>query len=121
MATIRCRDCGAERTQCPRNTRYCKACRLLRDILYWEHERRTCIQCRAAFAPIGRSDFHCSACRPGIRGRTVACVFGHGGQQLLTGIPVCATCLRSPSKRAKLISALERGQRQRQERNDATT
>lgn len=122
MATITCKDCGAERTRCPKNTKYCKPCRLLRDIAYWEHERRTCLECRATFAPLGRTDYHCSACRPGIHGREVSCAFGHTGGLVLTGIPVCAACLRAPAKRASLMAALKRGQAQRrQERNDATT
>ncbi len=122
MATISCTDCGAERKQCPTNTLYCKSCRLLRDLAHWASNRRTCRDCRASFAPIGRTDYRCSSCHPGTRGRTVACVLCRAyGAPLLHGIPVCAECIRSPLKRKKLIEALERGQALRRKERDATT
>jgi hypothetical protein len=123
MATISCTDCGAERKQCPKNTLYCKACRLLRDLDHWTSNRRQCRDCRAAFAPIGRTDYRCSSCHPGSRLRQITCVLCRtDGAPLLSGIPVCDQCLRAPAKRKKLFEALQRGQAQRrQERNDATT
>lgn len=122
MATITCQDCGAERTQCPRNTRYCKACRLLREVLYWAHKRRTCLKCRIPFAPLERGNYHCSGCDPGLPHRKLDCVLcREEGRRLLTGIPVCDQCLRAPVKRASLIAALERGQAQRRQEHHATT
>jgi len=120
MATIRCQDCGAERKGAPRNTRYCKPCRLLRDLLYWEDNRRRCGKCNVDFAPIGGRDYFCSAHAKDWRGyKLMKCVLcgKHDMPPIIAGIPLCHDCARSPALRGKLVAALKRGQAQRREQH----
>jgi len=122
MATITCSDCGNERRDVPRNTRYCKRCRLLRDIAYWVTRFKACRGCGKAFAPLSRPDNRCTACNPGIHGQEVDCkLCKRRDLRLIAGIPVCAGCLRDPKRRQDLFDALLKGQKQDKERNDATT
>ena len=122
MATITCRDCGAERHRVPSNTRYCKRCRMLRDIDYWRRETRHCLgtECEhAKFAPLDRADRHCSACNPGLRAHVGPCALAykdapHEGRYIHPALPVCADCARDPRQRQRLIRALETGQAARQ-------
>jgi hypothetical protein len=131
MATIRCQDCGEERTRCPSNTRYCKSCRLLRELRWWTSRRRACFHpgCDERFAPVDRADRFCATHNPGLVHQQIDCVLAnwkkaprdpHRGAVFIPGIPVCADCLRAPDMRVWLISALEGGQTQRRERNNAT-
>lgn len=123
VASIICQDCSTPRDGVPSNTLYCVACRLLRNVDYFRHRRRTCATqgCSHEFAPIGRNDTHCSKCDPGLRVYSVACKLGgknpHEGLTLVRGIPVCATCLRAPAQRAQLLLALENGQAGRRKAN----
>lgn len=126
MASISCADCGEQRNGVPKNTRYCRACRLLRDIRFWATQTRQCRECRRAFAPLGRNDLHCSTCDPGLVHKQIECGLGkwdrapiepHSGAYLRGGVVVCATCLRAPDRRRWLIKALEAGQRFRQKEN----
>jgi hypothetical protein len=122
MATINCRDCGEERTGCPSNTRYCKPCRLLRQLDYWRVRRKNCGDCERQFAPLERSDIYCAAhAGDELRIRSVHCVLcRQDGPPVMIGIPVCYICLRSPGRRLELDAALRKGQRLRKERNNAT-
>lgn len=121
MATITCRDCAAQRHRVPANTRYCKRCRILRDIDYWRRKTRTC-SCGAVFAPLDRNDGHCSKCDPGLRAHTGPCALSsrdapHDGRYVHPALPVCASCARDPRQRQRLIAALERGQSARRTAN----
>lgn len=117
MATITCRDCGTQRHRVPANTRYCKRCRMLRDIDYWRRNSRTC-SCGARFAPLDRNDHHCSTCNPGLRAHSGPCALAyadhpHEGRYVHPALPVCAPCARDPRLRQRLIAALEAGQANR--------
>lgn len=119
VATITCQDCATQRQRCPANTRYCKPCRLLRELYYWQRRRRACQNCNAEFAPLNRNDMHCSACDRGLApyaGRCISCA-DEQGWPAVKDIPVCAPCMRNPRKRALIISALERGQTKRKATN----
>lgn len=121
MATITCQDCGAERQRTPSNTKFCKPCRLLRDLDYWRARWKRCRGCKAEFAPLNRPDNLCSSCNPGLKAYPVDCVLCQApGLAAVVGIPVCASCIRAPKRRHKLIEALERGQARRKASNNAT-
>lgn len=124
MATITCRDCGNQRHRVPKNTRYCKRCRMLRDIDYWRRRVRTC-SCGNKFAPLDRLDRHCSTCDPGLRAHAGPCVLAtrdnpHEGRYVHPALPVCASCARDPKQRQRMIAALELGQANRRKANDVT-
>jgi hypothetical protein len=123
MATINCVDCGAERRNVPTNTRYCKPCRLLRDLDFWRSRTRDCMECGEVFAPLRRSDARCARhADDELRTRAVDCLMcGNVNQRpVMTQIPVCYRCLRDPTKRGRLVRALERGQAQRREARDGS-
>ena len=114
MATIHCADCGDERRGTPKNTRYCKRCRALRDLDHWRRLTRRC-SCGATFAPLNRGDLYCAACDPGLRAYSGTCVLSpadapHSGPFVNATLPVCAACARDPKQRKRLIRALEVGQ-----------
>lgn len=124
MATISCRDCGATRTRCPRNTRYCWLCRLIRELDYWRTHTRRCMDCQVVFAPLGGKDRQCSACNPGMSTRRQRCAIVvaagglHEGDPVHPSLPVCAGCARDPKLRPTLWDALIKGQANRRAANN---
>ena len=127
MATIICQDCGDERKRCPKNTLYCKKCRVLREITYWRLKTRYCRGCKAKFAPLERPDFYCSKCDPGLDHLDRPCALvkvnatPHNGPPTYPQIPVCAKCMRDPKKRPHLIIALTNGRNDRRKANHKET
>lgn len=121
MATIICRDCGDERHRVPRNTLYCKRCRVLRNIDYWRKTTRRCADCDAPFAPLDRNDNWCSKCNPGLQAHRGPCALARGeheGLYVTGSVPICADCMRDPAQRRFLISALSKGQAKRRAANN---
>lgn len=118
MKSITCQDCSTKRIN-PRyrNTRYCKSCRLLRDLLYIELEQRPCADCKQMFAPVSRKDTLCGRCNYGsvYQGRCAFCKLDVELHR--DGIPVCTSCIRAPTLRSTIISGLRKGQAARRLEN----
>lgn len=116
---IICKDCSAIRSNpAYKNTRYCKSCRLLRDLDFVGELTRDCKNCRRSYAPTSRRDSYCGPCGFGSidEGRCVFCSSEHA-ELYRAGISVCCTCVRAPEKRRSVIAALKKGQRQRRATN----
>lgn len=123
MATITCHDCGVERTRCPRNTRYCQLCRLLRELDYWQAHRTRRCSCGEVYCPLHRGDTQCGRCDPGLQRYSGVCALSakdapHEGRYPEHYLPVCTTCARDPKQRARLIRALTKGQAARRQANN---
>lgn len=117
VKSITCHDCGTRRLN-PRfkNTRYCRSCRLLRDLLYVSDEQRPCADCRRPFAPVDRKDTLCGTCNYGsiYEGHCALC--RRSDVELhRPDIAACVKCVRDPAKRKTIIAGLRRGQRERQQ------
>lgn len=119
MKSITCEDCSTKRSN-PRykNTRYCKSCRLLRDLIYVEMEQRPCDHCKQQFAPVSRRDTLCGTCNYGSSyfGTCAFCKLEHA-ELHRAGIPVCVKCVRVPALRRGVIAGLRRGQGERRTTN----
>lgn len=119
MASIACADCAHHRHRCPSNTKYCKKCRLLRDVEFWGTKTRTCghEDCENSFVPMYRHDYYCGPCNPGQTANRGTCLFcSTTDAYLITrDVAVCERCARAPGQRKKFIAALRKGQRARQE------
>jgi hypothetical protein len=116
MATITCVDCGTQRCNTPSNTKYCKPCRLLRDIAYWEHNTRNCGNCHIPFSPMGGRDYFCSEHavadwhQHAIR---LCALCNQEKPPIIAGVDLCHGCARNPKKRSLLVRALKNGKAQR--------
>lgn len=113
--SIKCEDCGTRRENVRyANTRYCKSCRLLRDLLYVETEQRPCDACKQRFAPVSRKDTLCGRCNYGsiYAGHCFLCKQDEA-ELHRDGIPVCVKCIRDPANRGRIIGGLRKGQRDR--------
>lgn len=112
---VTCCDCSAKRRNAAySNTRYCKSCRLLRDLTYLADRTKSCDECKATFAPASRRDAYCGKCCFGSLD-VGTCAFCKRSDAELhrQGIPVCCQCLRLPTLRRQIIAGLQRGQRER--------
>lgn len=120
MKSITCADCRTKRSN-PRfrNTRYCRACRLLRDLIYVAAEQRPCADCARPFAPTDRKDTLCGACHYGsvYEGHCAICLTD--AELHRPDIAVCIRCVRDPAKRKTIIAGLRRGQAERKEAHHA--
>jgi hypothetical protein len=121
MATITCHDCGDQRRSVPSNTRYCKKCRVLRELVYWHRRTRHCRECEREYAPLSRTDYWCSKCDPGLEHKTGPCGLypnkPHEGAPTFAQIPICAGCFRDPRKRDWLIRVMQKGRNDRRTAN----
>lgn len=119
---IRCRQCGAHRRARNKNTTHCYKCRLLRNLEFVAEFTRSCQDCKAKFAPISRNDPYCGRCALGRSTNTGTCIFCQEPDTyfIQIGVPVCKECARAPERRRAFIAALQRGLRERKERNNAT-
>lgn len=117
---IICEDCGAtRRNPAYKNTRYCKSCRLLRDLVYIDDATRPCKSCRRSYAPVSRRDTLCGKCNYGSvdEGLCHFCKSEHA-ELYRPGIGVCCSCVRAPRLRPSIVAALKKGQRERRLTNN---
>jgi hypothetical protein len=107
-----CADCGREFETTRDNAKYCRLCRLLKNLIYIGDRRYECWACGGEFAPLGRNDKFCGQCN------TVGSVHDHGGECRLCGetsdqllhadVLVCRGCSTNPDRRKVLIQAVYR-------------
>lgn len=112
---IICEDCGAKRSNAAyKNTRYCKSCRLLRDLVFLDDTTRPCKGCRRMYAPTQRRDAYCGECCFGSvdEGRCAFCKL-ENAELYRAGVAVCVKCVRDPRLRRSVVAALKKGQRER--------
>jgi hypothetical protein len=117
MASIACTDCGHHRHRCPSNTKYCRKCRLLRDVEFWADKTRTCRdeRCEQSFTPTHRHDAYCGHHQLGQTANLGPCVFCNHERsyRIAPDVNCCERCARDATTRKKLIRALRKGQAQR--------
>lgn len=109
--TITCEDCGAPYVTKRTNTKYCRLCRLLRNVLYLRDKTSVCIGCDKTYAPLLREKFAvCGDCFPGSWGNdaTGRCSFcdTDGVRLLDPDVAVCRDCAQNPDKRELFVKAL---------------
>lgn len=112
---IICADCGATRQRAQyKNTLYCHACRLLRDLVFAGAEQRSCSTCPRQYVPVSRRDKHCGHCDFGsiYTGDCALCQRSNA-DIYRPGVAVCLLCLRDPAQRRTLLAGLKNGHRAR--------
>lgn len=110
MNIIYCADCGAERKARNKNTRYCRVCRLGRNIAFLGQRTNTCWMCEERFAPLSANDPMCANCDYKSASATVAeCALCHEqAPRVDHEIAVCIACAKDPKKRPLFARALHK-------------
>lgn len=118
--TIDCADCGHQYETARKNTKYCRVCRLLRNLSYLKNTTYTCFVCDKDYAPLERqpADWRmCGTCERrewphDVKGTCALC--NDDSDRLIhADIAVCRKCAFDPEKRPLLVKALARKQRER--------
>lgn len=113
MNLIKCVDCGAERKAIYKNTKYCRVCRLSRNLDYLERlgwDSVKCVVCDARFAPMKRGDQTCPKCSYLPQCAVVApCgLCGTVAQTVDKDIAVCYGCATDKKRRREFQRALKK-------------
>lgn len=114
MRTIQCADCGSDYETKRSNTKYCRACRLYRDLTFIQDRTKECIECERKFAPVTRKDLVCGSCFSHMAqvhaGHCALC--DRDTQHLIHGdVACCWSCATDPKKRITLLRALAKRRR----------
>lgn len=119
MHTITCEECGHERKTRRSNTKYCRPCRILRNITYIGDTTGTCLVCENRFAPLQRGEQICGKCdsRAGLPDPHGDCALcGAKDVSLVDSqIAVCVGCGTDVEKRQVFRAALIKKQNARRE------
>lgn len=112
MADITCEDCGLEFQSSRDNAKYCRVCRLFRNLVFIEARTYDCWACGGEFAPLERNQKFCGDCNT-VRSAHDApgtCSFcKEKTEQLLhKEVKVCRKCATDPENRQLLIRALHK-------------
>ena len=114
MATITCEDCGRDYETTRKNTKYCRSCRVYRDLMFLGERRKECIECEKTFNPLTTKDLLCGRCgdfmRKAPEGECKLC--GESAKLLHESIQVCGACATDPAKRVTFLRALAKKRRQ---------
>jgi hypothetical protein len=121
LRTIRCADCGHGRETARANTKYCRLCRLFRDLSHLKGRTSTCIACGARFAPLTANDGLCSKCdflaENNARGRCNICETDNA-LLIKAGVAVCNGCAKDPKRRKVVVMAVAQKRRRQIEAPD---
>lgn len=125
MPAITCADCGHEYKTIRKNTKYCRICRLVRNLDFLQGTVYQCVGCGDEYAPLERTAKTwrtCLECSP--RGwdtwshdhaGTCALCKKDTDKLIHPEISVCRRCAFDPEKREVLYKALLRKRRERRD------
>lgn len=112
MNEIICADCGAERQARNKNTKYCRVCRLSRNLVYLRKRQTTstCVLCDTKFAPLQVGDDLCAKCdyQPESAPVVVCALCNESRRSIDNDIAVCLECAKDPEKRDVFLRALKK-------------
>lgn len=114
---IACEDCGFVIQAARRNTKYCRVCRMVRDLPYVATRHRKCGLCDTKFHPINVRDACCGEHAPRLAAdELVTCAYcGTEGLSVAGDLAVCRTCARTSGElRQRFFKALLNRQRKQQ-------
>lgn len=120
MPIISCADCGEERKASAANTRYCRVCRLLRNLDFLSDRTHKCLECSSRYPPIMRNDQWCGDCALGqtnVRGCCALCG-KEDAYLVLPDVRVCHRCARNPRMRRRFILGLRKRQDEQRAANE---
>lgn len=139
LYTLDCFDCSEPCEVFRKNGKYCRACALLRKLMYAvqtvPQAHRNCRVCATKFAPLHARDYLCGLCDPP-QGDAGTCSVCHADRPLPhRGVAVCLACIKGfpkpkprqdpdeapkhhkPGGRPAVIAALQKGQAARRAAN----
>lgn len=121
MKTIICEDCGKLRETAQSNTRFCRVCRLLKNLTWLKSRTAKCLVCECRFAPLERNAYLCPKCDPAERkdppvGNCALC--DTEGELVDTDVHVCMGCATSIDKRPIFHAALIKKVKAQKEANN---
>jgi len=109
IRTIECENCGAPRTTRMKNTKYCTACRLYKNLSYLKDRTHTCVVCEKEYAVTDRKPFMCRSCEAESGNHRT----GHCGvcntqdaRLVWEDVACCVDCMDEPAKRGPIIKGL---------------
>jgi hypothetical protein len=108
VRTILCAECQAPTPAVRKNTKYCRLCRLIKNIKFITTGTRKCWICDVTFAPLDRSDVLCGTCddHPS-HSITGSCRLCNTERTLHSDeVRVCWVCLKDPAQRPLVLRAL---------------
>lgn len=112
LHTIKCENCGSPRLTRRKNTKYCRLCRILKNLEYLDTWEETCIACENRFAPLQRGEDLCGDCAifPAQGDPKGPCAICHEQDARLmeANINVCQACSTKPENRKILIQSLKK-------------
>lgn len=114
LTIIECADCGAPRLTKRKNTKYCRVCRLIRNIEFIGADTVDCLGCDTPFAPLKRGEDVCGKCAVAgpagdPRGTCAFCEV-ENASLVDSNISVCRVCATDPTKRVLFKKALVKKQ-----------
>jgi hypothetical protein len=112
--TKTCEDCARDfSTRRPSQARYCRFCRIHRDLQHYGTRQETCMACDAKFCPIRAGDRLCGDCRilgegrSSVVGKCAGCATERA-TLLHRDIRACGKCARDPKQRAALLKVVQK-------------
>jgi hypothetical protein len=110
--TITCQDCGRAYATKRHNTKFCKVCRLIRNMKFIGAKTKKCWECDTSFAPIERSDVMCGKCAvPSTLTGDCAVCQAHAVPMLTKEVKVCMRCAYDPEQRPAIFKGLLKRQK----------
>lgn len=112
LVIIKCVDCGWPRETAKKNTKYCYACRLERNLAYIGDRIFKCIDCEVRRNQVIRNEELCKVCDEFSTPEHIVGTCGicdREDQRLLgSSIRVCVECIHDPGKRQMIRRELKR-------------
>lgn len=110
LRIIECEDCGCPRLTRRSNTKFCRVCRIYKNLKYLGDRVTKCIACDKTFAPIYRNEDVCASCSPDLptgdpRGTCVICK-QENASIIDQSISLCLQCAQNPKTRKPFKGAL---------------
>jgi hypothetical protein len=108
---IECADCGKSRVARLKNTKYCRLCRLFRDLTFMAsgyNAKAECLVCDVTFLRVKRNDVLCGTCDIAAEAApTGECSFCGETRKLYDeDVTVCRPCIKSPKQRELLLKSV---------------
>lgn len=112
---ISCQDCGTEYETTRKNTRYCRPCRILRNLTYYGPRTVKCWTCEEAFSPYEAKQVFCGqhGHKPDSAPIADCGLCKQRGPVLHEDIHVCFNCSTDTKQRPRFIRALTAKQERR--------
>ena len=106
--SIKCADCGAPYETKRKNTKFCRICRINRNLAYTAARQSACWKCEEKFAPFDAGQVHCGKCcyQPTSCEIKVCALCKQEAKMIHPGLAVCWACALSPEKRRVFSRAL---------------